>query len=289
MILNWRIPLLAACLLALSCTGAHAQPRKRPPSRTYAPIGLPDQAEGRRILEAARQIGFGDSFFLEIELRLLPRRGAETRLHGRWLGLTTASGPITRLELQAPETPPEIWLIHGNTAASTWRRAPDGTAQPITDRATPIANSQIGITDLQTPFLHWDDFTYEGMLRFRGRPTHVFLLYPPDAQAASFPEVAGVRAYIDTEYDALSQVQWVDESGSPLKTITAGTVRKVPGTERWIVTSIDVRDERSRDKTRLLITGAALDLPLDSELFNPAQPLTPADLEVPAERMRRFE
>jgi hypothetical protein len=81
----------------------------------------------------------------------------------------------------------------------------------------------------------------------------------------------------------------VDQDGEPLKTITAGSVRKVPGTDRWIVTNLDVRDDRTRNKTRLVIQAAALDLPLSGELFLPVGELDSVRVELPAGALRRFD
>jgi hypothetical protein len=289
MTVNWRTFVLTASLLALGAGVCDAQPRRRPPSTSYAPIGLPDQAEGRRILDESRRIGFGDSFYLEFELRLLPRTGPDVRLPGRWFGANNVSGPITRIEILAKGVAPEIWLVQGGEQPQVWHRGPDGRAAEVTEPGAAIAGSQVSAIDLQTPFMRWTEFTYEGMLRFRGRPTHVFLLYPPDSQLACYPGVGGVRAFVDTEFNALSQVQWVDEDGKALRTITAGSVRKVPGTDRWIVTTLDVRDEKTRDKTRLIIGAAALDLPLSGEVFIPAGELNPAEVVVPPGLLRRFD
>lgn len=277
--------------LGVAISVCDAQSRRRPPSTSYAPIGLPDQAEGERILETSRNIGFGDSFYLEFELKLLPRTGAERVMEGRWFGMNNASGPINRIEILPPSAQPEILIVQSGPQPKVWRRDAGGRAADVSAGAAfaPIAGSQISAADLQTPFLHWREFTYEGMLRFRGRPTHVFLLYPPEDQLASYPEIGGVRAFVDTEYSALSQVQWVEESGKPIKTISAGSVRKVPGSDRWIVTVLEVRDDRTRNKTRLSIKAAALDLPLPGELFIPDGELLPTTETVPEELVRRFE
>lgn len=206
----------------------------------------------------------------------------------RWMGTSTASGALTRLEVFPKESEPEIWIIQGGARPQAWKRGPDGQAVEVGNPAATIAGSQVSAADMQTPFMQWNEFTYEGMTRFGSRPTHVFLLYPPDAQAGRYPGVGGVRAFIDTQFSALSQVQWVDERGEPLKTITAGSVRKVPGVERWIVASLDVRDEQTRDKTRIVIHAAALDLPLPAELFMPGGTLERSDVDVPAEALHRF-
>lgn len=290
MTVNWRPLVTCACLVAVFGSSlAEAQPRRRPPSRSYAPIGLPDQAEGARILEASRQIGFGDSYYLELELRVLPRRGAEVVMPARWMGTENASGPVSRIEVTLADGTPGIWIVQGGEHPQAWRRDEHGQAVAVANPFEPLAGTQVSPVDLQSPFLRWSAFTYEGMLRFRGRPTHVFLLFPPDDQADAFPGIGGVRAFVDTEYNALSQVQWVDEEGDAIKTITAGSVRKVPGTDRWIITTLDVRDEKSRDKTRLVITGAALDIPIPGEAFMTGGALEPAMLALPPGAMRRFE
>jgi len=50
--------------------------------------------------------------------------------------------------------------------------------------------------------------------------------------------------------------------------ITVLDLKKVD--DQWIVKTIEVRDEKTRDKTQFNITGAALDLDFSGGLFEPA-------------------
>jgi hypothetical protein len=69
------------------------------------------------------------------------------------------------------------------------------------------------------------------------------------------------------------------------KTISLLDLKKVG--EQWILKSIDVRDTRTRDKTRLTVTAAALDLNWPAQTFLAANlgddPPQPA-----AEKVERF-
>ena len=120
----------------------------------------------------------------------------------------------------------------------------------------------------------------------RGRPSHVFLLYPPDDIAALRPDLAGVRVYLDTQFGALVQSQLIGADERVLKTLSVLDLKKID--DQWMVKTIDLRDEVTRDKTQFVITGAALGLDFSAVLFEAdslAAPVTPP----PAERVRRLD
>lgn len=271
--------LVVGAALALA-TPAWAQSRQRPPA-SYAQVGVPDQLEGRRILEASRDIGLAGPYYLEFELRVMPRTGAETRIPGRWFGSRNDRGPITRIEVTRPSAAPEVWLIQSGPEPSVWKGGADGWERAESAGAgVAVGGTDISVIDVQTPFMFWNDFVYEGLARFRGRPTHVFLLHPPDEWRDRFPEYAGARVFVDTAWGALSQAQWVDATGGALKTIRLLEAKKIG--ERWVVKAFEVRDERTRGKTRLSVQAAALDLVVPEHLFAPAGSAGPAAHEVPA-------
>jgi hypothetical protein len=147
----------------------------------------------------------------------------------------------------------------------------------------PIAGTDVTAFDLQMPFLRWEEFVFEGVRKVRGRPAHAFLLYPPDAFAARHPEIAAIRLFLDTQFNALVQTAVIGQKGESLKSLAVLDLKKVG--ERWIVKSIDVRNEVTRDKTRFVVTGAALDLDLLGDLFAPERLAGPA---APAEGVTRF-
>jgi hypothetical protein len=148
----------------------------------------------------------------------------------------------------------------------------------------PLAGSHATPFDLQMPFVHWPEHVFEGVTRIRGRTAHAFLLYPPDNFAAAHPTIGGVRIYLDLQFHALMQAVVLDQNEEPLRSLTVLDLKKVG--DQWIVKSIDVRDDATRDKTRFRVTGAALELEFSAGLF------TPEALEQPVaapERVERFD
>lgn len=263
--------LIACAVLAASPLELDAQSRRRP-TPSYVGGHEPDQQEGARILEDMRSIGLAGSYYQEFELRRLPRKGAESRLSGRWFGDRNATGPVTRIELATSPTETIVVLVQNGPNPEVWRLAADRAPHVVTggEVMEPLAETVLSAADLQIPFMYWKDFTFEGRVPFRGRPAYVFLLYPPAAQADRYPGVAGARVFIDTQFRAPLQAQWVDEEGTPLKTITVLDLKKVD--ETWIVKSFEVRDDRTRDKTRLVVTAVALNAKLPGGLFLPTGP-----------------
>jgi len=65
-----------------------------------------------------------------------------------------------------------------------------------------------------------------------------------------------VRAYLDTQYDALVQSEVTGGDGHVSKTLSLLELRKVG--DRWIPKDVDVRNEATRDKTRLSLTAVAI-------------------------------
>jgi Outer membrane lipoprotein-sorting protein len=271
-------------VLGLGVAVLSAQQRLKPPA-VYVEINPPDQVEGARILGDMRNVGLGGPYYQEFELRLLPRKGRESRLRGRWFGDRNESGPVTRVELTSVAGQTEVLLIQSGPQPAVWRLASDHAPVRVegSDVMQPIAGTNLSAADLQLPFMFWTDFVYEGRTPFRGRPAYVFLLYPPPAAAEQLTGIGGARVFIDTQFHAPLQAQWVDDAGQPVKTITVIDLKRIK--ERWIVKSFEVRDDRTRDKTRLVVTAVDLDAKLPPELFTPNGPVGPADFTVPADQV----
>src|SRR5690606_33578179 len=115
------------------------------------------------------------------------------------------------------------------------------------------------------------------------RPAHVFLLYPTDAIAAQRPDLAGVRVFLDTQFGALVQFQQIGEEEKVLKSMTVLDLKKVD--DQWMVKTIDIRDEATRNKTQFAVTSAALGLDFSGVLFEPSS-LSRAINPPPANRLR---
>lgn len=280
---RWRhgcLTLVVVLVVGWGTSPGAAQSRHRPPPR-YLGGHQPDQAEGARILEDMRTIALVGSYYQEFELRVLPRKGDGRRIAGRSFGNVNAHGPITRIELFPTPTTPDVWLVQNGRQPTVWRlAAADGPAVAVqgADVLQPLAGTTLSAADLQIPFMYWTDFIFEGRERFRGRPAFIFLLFPPPEQAAAYPGIGGARVFLDTQYRAPLQAQWVNEAGDALKTITILDLKKLG--ESWIVKSFEVRDETTRDKTRFLVTAVALNVTLPDALFSPDGPAQSAPLNL---------
>lgn len=209
-------------------------------------------------------------YYLEFNLRVLPRRGDDYIVPGRMWGARNENGPISRVVLTPanPGTERRLLVQSGrNCRLWSWSGSEPDKVEALGDDAlfTPLATTNLTPFDLQMPFIYWDDFVYEGVVPMRGRPADAFLFYPPADIAARRPELTGVRVYLDSQYGALVQAEEIGDQGEPLKAISVVELRKVK--DQWIVKTIDLRDERTRDKTRFSVTGAALELDLAGSVF----------------------
>lgn len=267
-----------ACVALCASASLCAQPDKfgQPLDRRAA--GKADQEEGGRILSEFRQAGIAGDYWLSFELRVLPRRGEARVLTGALHGTRGQAGPVSRLTAGAGR-----WLIESGPQPSAWMLR-DGVVEPA-DPGQPLADSGVTVFDLQMPFLYWTDYTYEGQARMRGRPTYSFILRPPPGQVLPTPEMTGVRVLIDTQFQAMVQAEVLGARNAVLRTIALLDLKRVG--DQWLVKSVDIRDHRTRDKTRFTVLAAALDLRWPAEAFTPAGLGSDAP-PVPGDRVVRF-
>jgi hypothetical protein len=276
-----------AALLSLTPL-ALAQKGYRPPPN-YLQFGKPDQEEGRQVLEQFRRQEIAGEYYLEFELRVLPRRGAGHALFGRFWGSRNIDGPVSRVSVRttADDSTPEIrLLVQGGASPALWRWQESSSGPPeklgVGALFEPVAGTDLTPFDLQMPFLYWPEFIYEGLARMRGRPAYQFLLYPPAEVAEKNPSLKGVRVYLDTQYTALVQAELIGMDGRAFKTVGLLDLKKVG--DQWIVKSVDLRDETTRNKTRFTVTAAALKRTFTPDIFDPAnlaEPVfPPADSEL---------
>jgi len=278
-------------LLPLLALAGAAQAQQRfLPQPNYVQLSPPDQAEGRRVLEEFRVKGIAGDYFFEFELQVLPRRGEERVLTGRQWGTSNDQGLLTRIELvtDPAKKTEERLLVQNGPSPAVWKWDGTGAPSPLDASAlfAPVADTNVAAFDLERPFLYWPDFVYEGLTRVLGRPAHRFLLRPPPDFAAKYPALTGVRVYLDTQFTALVQAELIGDRGQVLKTITLLELKRIG--EKWIPKSFDVRDEVTRNKTRFVVTGAALGLTLPHDIFSPAQ-LTETAPPPPPERITPVE
>src|SRR4051812_34235540 len=94
--LIWRaffVFVLAGPLVAPSAP----TPGSNQPADSYLQLGKVDQAEGRRVLEQFRRVGIAGEYYLEFEIRVMPRRGDERTFHGRLWGARNEQGAVLRV------------------------------------------------------------------------------------------------------------------------------------------------------------------------------------------------
>lgn len=270
---------LLFALVALALPPAQAQPDKYNPPIDRAAPGKADQAEGARILSDFRRASIAGDYWLAFNLRVMPRKGSERTITGTLLGMSGASGPISRLAVGG-----QHYLIESGPQPGAWTAGATGEIVPAGSGQS-VAGTDLTIFDLQMPFLYWTDFTYEGQAKVRGRPTYSFILRPPPDYVPPRPGLSGVRVLIDAQFQAMVQAEQLGSKGGVERTIVLLDLKKVG--EQWLVKTIDVRDQSSRDKTRLTITAAAINLKLPDGTFAPGNLLTdPPDIT--AKQIVRF-
>lgn len=243
-----------------------------PPTRApdLAQTGKPDAAEAARLLEQFRGAGVPGEYFLDFALHALPRRGEEQIFQGRLWGGRNEQGAVSRVELTDGAGRTHRLLIQNGERGAVWRWQ-DGKSvrlgiaelfQPL------IPGVEVTAFDVQMPFLYWPAATLERISRIRGRPAHAFLFKAPDDFNAQNPDVAAARAYLDTQFNALMQTELLNNNGRVVKTFSLVSLKTLD--RQPLPKSADYRNEVTRDKTRLVVNGAALNLKSPAGTFDPA-------------------
>ena len=249
---------------------AAPSPGSNQPASTYVQFGAPDQAEGQRVLAAFRQAGIAGEYYLEFDLRVLPRRGEERVFHGQLWGGRNEQGAVLRVAVKDAAGQERRLLIQSGENSAVWRSDVAGDTPRRVESFEPLVPGvELTAFELQMPYIYWPDARLKGVQRVRSRPTHVFLFHPPEAWAALHPGIGWVRAYLDTQFNAPVQTELLDPQGTILKTLSLVDLKKIG--DQYIVKSVDLRNEATRDKTRFQVTAAALGLEFSRVVFEPAR------------------
>jgi hypothetical protein len=234
---------------------------------------IPDAPTAGLLLDHFRQSIWTEPIYAEFDLREMPRRGPEHAFHGRFWGERNERGPVTRLELDVGKGGfSHRFLVQGGPDGGVWTSDAGAPGTANADAAmSPLAPGvEMAPFDiLPMPYLYWLDAELVSVERIRGRPAYTFVFTPPAEFAAGNPSVRSVRAYLDTQYDALVQSEITAKDGTLSKTLSLLELRKVG--DRWIPKDVDVRNEATRDKTRLSLTAVAVGIPAAPTAFDPAQ------------------
>lgn len=259
-----------AFFVSVLLTGGRAAGPSTPAVPELAQISKPDAAEAQRILAQFRQSGIAGEYYLTFNLQHLPRRGAEQVFQGRLWGSRNAQGAVTRVVLTDAAGQEHRLLVQNGQRSTVWRWTGGQTKVLGTEElfGPVVPGVQLSAFDLQMPFLFWPDAEVVSINRIRGRPAHAFLFRPPGSFAATASTPATVRSYFDAQFNAPMQTELLDRDGKVTKTFSLLDLKKLEGI--YLPKAFEVRDEASRDKTRLVVTGAALNLDLAPAIFEPA-------------------
>lgn len=263
----------------------------------------PSQETGWEILKKFRSFGWDGGYHWRVQLKTMPRREKTWYLNGVIYGDRTENGPISRIDIieqpidvdrdgnRIEKQVLRLLLQSGQNSYAMGKRTGE-TGPPLvfdSEKALdPIAGSEFSLFDLMAPYVYWPRFRYEGRTTFRGSPTHLFWMYPPEGDELLKEQIGGVRLYINDQFNVLTQTEIFDTNETKLKTIYIIGVDKVDG--QTIFKELDVRNEVTRDKTRLKILDASMGLELPASLFT-AQSLMD-DLQnqaIPIVRQEAFE
>jgi len=254
-----------------------------------ATVLTPEEAGNR--LQVFRDQRLSKDFTFQFELEHIPRRGDSSVYNGYLWGTWNEQGPLMRARFSInPDTISgpslEIILQNGKRPRAWFRQIESTESQdPATLPAfielppphwyRPIL-PQVDYTpfDLLMPFTYWDDTSYVGPEKVKGRPAQVYKALPP----ANFPganlKFSSINYALDDSYNALLRVQLLDKEQKSSQTFQILSFKKVED-EQWIVKTIDLINEDTRDKARFKVKGAKLHGTLPGVVFDPSSKVIP--------------
>lgn len=277
-----RFLLALGLLAAFPAFGQGARDLPRSPGYSQVLVS-PEDAQAA--LERLRRSGPAAAFYTDFRLRFLPRRGEERSVPGRmWVGLD-GNGVPTMLVNLGTASPVHLLLRNGPAPELwMWRADGDGAARMLSggDLFEPLADTQFTPFTLLMPFVYWQDARFEGVRRVRGRPAYSYVFTPQMPFPAEQAGFSSVRAFLDTQFGALGEVAYLGADARPVLTLRILELRRVSGD--WVVRSVDLRDDRTGDKTRLEARAVATRVQMPDWLLDPTGLATPLP-EPPADRL----
>ncbi|WOO43375.1 outer membrane lipoprotein-sorting protein [Rubellicoccus peritrichatus] len=260
-----------ACLLPFHANGQG--PSKQRP--TVPKVDQIDQEEGAKLIEKFRLQRLRGDYVFHFDLENIPRRGKKSIYEGIIWGTWNDKGPLSRAIIWSPGKPneplmqiiaqggakPEVWL---------WEPGKDVRALEPKEFFEPLLpNNHYSAFDLLMPFVFWDKYQYEGSKRVKGRPAHQFVMWPSDSIREARPDLGAAFIALDANYNALVKAELLDESGDEIQTIEVQSFKEVD--DQYIIKQIDLLEEVTRDKSRFIVRGAAVNQKLDPKTFDPKQ------------------
>jgi len=249
--------------------------RKRP--ELLRPI---DHEEGVRMLSIFRRMWVVGDFSLKYSIQFIPRRGKRQEVFGTLWGSSSLEGSVSLIHLHT-ELERQFFLKNGPYASVMERQTELGEWAEINalDWFQPIDEAvTINPFDLMMPFVFWTDWEYAGVTKKGSRVAHSFLMKLPTQLAGNTLGLFGVIMYIDENFNALLRADYVNEEENVIRSLRLLDLKKIDGV--WLPKTVDVLDEITRNKTRLVIKEAAVnrdfsDNPLSKGLIPESVPKIP--------------
>jgi len=258
-------------LLAFPAAAALAGPSNLIAPPDFGPVGQGDGGQSGALLERFRDSGPAEPYYLEFQLQTIPRRGDVRITRGRLWGAREGGGLVLRLCVWDAAGGEHRFLLRNGPEPAGWSFSA-GAVVPLAygDMSKPLVEGvEVTPFDMQMPYLYWPDVRAGKVTRVLGRPARQFVFSPPRGPSGGASGPAGVRAYFDTEFNEPVQTELLASDGSVTTTLSLVDLKRVG--KQWIPREVDVRDESTRDKTRIFVTAAALGLDLSPALFLPEE------------------
>ena len=262
-----------SCLALATILGLEAQPKN---SRVSVDRLL--EVDNLSINEAAvfldrfRSLRLSSDYVFDFDLKHFPARGQSQVFSGRMFGTWEQGLPVQRIEFLEKNKLPNIDALlfrtgvdtafyNAQSAFGSWSRVSASELfKPVED--------DLGITpfELQMPFIFWEDWELHGITRVLGRPAYVFDMIAPESLMADYPDLERIRLSLDADFYALLRADFIDASGSELRSIRVVSFKKVG--DDWIPKAIDYVSPGSREKARFIVRAAALGVILSKDVFD---------------------
>lgn len=245
--------------------------------------GEVSQAEGLEILNEFRRLGIVGEYRLGFNLEVRPRSGKSWRVPGVLIGTYTEFGPLSRVDIALKQSDvtergelvaakvKRLLLQNGLFAnaleADSWEAEGERSARLIEPEAylEGIVGSDFSVFDLLMPFTFWQKSVYEGRTKRRGRPVHVFSMYPPEDSGKLREQVSKVRIFLDAEFKFLERFEVYDMEGQLVKAVWVDAFKRVDG--QAVPSLVHVKNEQTRDKAVLRIRDASIGIDVPDWVF----------------------
>lgn len=240
------------------------------------------QAEGFEILSEFRRLGIAGEYRLGFDLEVRPRGEKTWRVPGVLIGTYSEFGPLSRVDIAVepsdvtdkgeliPAKVKRLLLQNGLFANAleleSWSEG-ESEARLIEPDAylDGIVGSDFSVFDLLMPFTFWQKSIYEGRTKRRGRPVHVFSMFPPEGSGELVSKVSKVRIFLDDEFKYLDRFEVFDGEGELAKVFWVDAFKRVDG--QAVPSEVHVKNQKTRDKAVLKIRDASIGIDAPDWVF----------------------